>query len=289
MIPINEKKEKFIAKINGIFGKDAGKVLENIQQPKPDTFRINNLKASKEEVLGSLGEEGFQISEGPLPNSYIVGKSIKPLSQSSVYEKGQIYIQSLSSMKPVMELNPQPGEKILDMCAAPGSKTTQIAVLTNNQAQITAVENNKNRFFALKKNLEDQNARTEALLLESAQFLPKNHPELLATFDKVLVDSPCSNEGLICLCDDRALDRWNPKLAKKLSQLQKKLIAGGIQMLKPGGTLVYSTCTFSREENEEVAKWTLEKFPEMKLKKMERVPPTSLLSGFFLAKFVKSA
>jgi NOL1/NOP2/sun family putative RNA methylase len=245
------------------------------------------LKADPEKVLSDLEEEGFTFNRAPIENSYTMIISPKRLSETIAFNNGLIYIQNLSSMLPVIELEPKKGEVILDLCAAPGSKTSQIAELTGNEAKITAVENNRNRFFALKSNLENLGVKNVNLLLENSRFLDKNHPEFIEQFNKILVDVPCSNEGLVFLSVPKSFDKWNPKLPKHLSKLQKALIATGIKLLKKGGTMVYSTCTFSKEENEEVIEWALKKFPEMKLEKIKRIIPDEFFTGFFLAKLSK--
>jgi 16S rRNA C967 or C1407 C5-methylase (RsmB/RsmF family) len=199
------------------------------------------------------------------------------------------------------------------MCAAPGSKTTQISALSGNRARITAVENNTNRFNALKSNVNIQGAININFIRESAQRLFLSHPQYLNYFDKILSDVPCTNEGLIRDLDSLDLSFWNIKNARKLSLLQKKLISSAIAMLKNGGILVYSTCTYSIEENEQVVDWVLKKFPYMKIRKIEltgipvcsgitswkgktfdpditktiRVLPDDLYEAFFIAKLEK--
>jgi NOL1/NOP2/sun family putative RNA methylase len=277
----------FLEKIKKLYPDCFGTIIKSIENPKPLSFRINKLKADPEKVLETLQKEGFEFLQGPSENSYILNSSKKRLSETKAFTNGYIYIQNLSSMLPALELAPKTGEKIIDLCAAPGSKTSQIADLTKNKAEITAVENNRNRFFALQKNLENLSVKNVTLLLENARFLDKTHPEFLEHFDKVLVDAPCSNEGLLVLSAPKSFEKWNPKLPKHLSKLQKALLATGINLLKKGGTLVYSTCTYSKEENEEVVEWAIKKFPEMTIEKMKRVIPNELFTGFFLAKLSK--
>jgi 16S rRNA (cytosine967-C5)-methyltransferase len=286
---INEKTKLFTEKIQKTFPENYQEILDALQNYPKTSFRVNTLKTSKTEVLTELEKEGFQFEKGPFENSYILieEQPEHKLSRTKMVDEGRIYIQGLSSMYDALELDPRPGERILDMCAAPGGKTSHIAQITQNKAEITAVENNKNRFFALKENLEKLGIPQTSLFLEAAQFLDKNHPDLIGTFDKVLLDAPCSNEGIVCLSNPKALEKWNPKHAKRLSQLQKKLIATGIRMLKPGGFLVYSTCTFSKEENEEVIDWALKKFPQMKVGSQKRIIPDGKFTGFFAARLLK--
>jgi NOL1/NOP2/sun family putative RNA methylase len=282
------KKLKFLQKLKEIFPDNYEEVITRLESPPPVAFRINTLKISKDKALGELEKEGFELEEGPVENSYIIVSSSKRLSETAAFENGLIYIQSLSSMLPVIALEPNPGEKVLDLCAAPGSKTSQIAEKTGNGVDIVAVENNRNRFFALQNNLKNLGVKNVKVILSDARIIDKKYPEMIEHFDKILVDAPCSNEGLINPVDPRTLALWNPKLPKKLSKLQKSLLAAAVRLLKPGGTLVYSTCTFSKEENELVAEWLVKRFPEMKLEEFKRITPDEYFTGFALTKLVKS-
>ncbi len=284
-----DKKALFINKITHLFPANYEKILGFMEQPLSVTFRINNLEQNKELVLSGLENLGYKIGVGPLPNSFVVLSSPpqKKLSETDFVNNGQVYIQALSSMLPVLELDPKPQDTILDLCAAPGSKTSQIANLIHDQADITAVDNNRARIFRLENNLKTQGFKNVQVLYANASGLDKNFPNFCNHFDKVLLDAPCSNEGNIHLNEPKTLKYWNPKLPKKISKLQKKLIFSSINMLKPGGTLVYSTCTFSREENEEVVDWALKKFPQMQLVNQKRVEPDGLFTGFFIAKLSK--
>ncbi|HSX39179.1 MAG TPA: RsmB/NOP family class I SAM-dependent RNA methyltransferase [Candidatus Saccharimonadales bacterium] len=295
-----EKVEVFKTHLTSIFGDKTKSILDNLNF-KPITFRINYL-VNTAKILQSLAIQGFVIINGPLSNSYVIESQTKRLSETSEFKNGDIYIQSLASMLPAIILNPQSQDAILDLCAAPGSKTSQIANLTNNSAHIVAVENNSNRFHALKSNLEMQKITNVQVILSNGVGFDRDNPQFANYFDKVLVDAPCSNEGIINLSDNNALAYWNSKTAKKLSKLQKALLATGLRCLKKGGKLVYSTCTFSTEENEEVVAWALKKFPEMHLSEIKlplqnttsgllgvsealRILPDKYFTGFFVALF----
>jgi 16S rRNA (cytosine1407-C5)-methyltransferase len=311
-----EKLKYFQNKIKEIYGSEVGSnVLKEIENKSSTSFRINNLKANKQEVLSELNKLGFKIIEGEILNSFYIAESSENLSlaKTKAFDEGKIYIQNISSMIPSLVLNPKPGEDILDLCAAPGSKTTHITALSDNKAKITAVENNVNRFNLLKDNCKNQGATNVLFIRASSQNLLNFYPQFTNFFDKVLCDVPCSNDGLIRAPDSYDFKYWNPKLPKKLSNLQKKLIASGINMLKNGGTLVYSTCTYSVEENEQVINWALKTFPEMEIteinlenihiipgikawkgkvfdkgiQKTARILPSNYYEAFFIAKLVK--
>lgn len=307
-----EKITKLKEKIKEIYKDNAGLIIESLRIKKITSFRIGG---NKEEVLSNLSKEGYIISEGPIPDSFVVKGGDKKLSESSTFKNGEIYIQELSSMVPAIELDPKEGEKILDLCAAPGSKTTQINEITNGKANITAIEKVKTRFFHLKGVLEIHNCKNVELILSNGIGLEKKFPQFLNYFDKVLVDAPCTNEARISLDDPKTYKFWNPKKYKDLSRVQKGLIISGIRMLKEGGVLVYSTCTFSVEENELVIDWLLSKFDGLKVGKIDfnsaklipgitnwkgknlnpqikntvRILPNALFSSFFIAKILRLA
>ncbi|OGC50574.1 hypothetical protein A2716_05220 [candidate division WWE3 bacterium RIFCSPHIGHO2_01_FULL_40_23] len=309
-----QKIEAFQSKIKEIYPQTFTEILENLKIKRPVTFRVNTLKSSKEGVISRLKGQGFQITKGPLENSFIIkSEASLKLSQTEEFNTGGIYIQELSSMIPVLELSPKEGENILDLCAAPGSKTTQIVEITQNKAFITAVERSKGRFFALKSILNLHNAKNINTMLANGVGLEKRNPSFINFFDKVLIDAPCTNEARLNPEDEKTLKFWNPKKHKSLSSLQKGLLISGIKMLKNDGILVYSTCTFQVEENELVVNWLLEKFPGVSVEKLntnlknstsgitewknkklnqqikntKRILPNRHFGGFFIAKLKK--
>ena len=272
-----------------MFGPRHVRILQHMYTRPPITFRVNTEKINKNDALRELRRHRFLIKPGPLDNSYIVLKEPEnlKLSHTDLFNQGKIYIQNLSSMMPVFMLNPQEGEKILDMCAAPGSKTSQMSVMTKQKAQIVAVDNNKKRIYKLEDNLNRQGVKNVEVIYGSAVGLEKRYELFGQYFDKVLLDAPCSNEGLIILTEPNTFAYWNPKKPRSLAKLQKKLISSAVNMLAPGGHLVYSTCTFSKEENEDIVIWILSRFKNMTMLEVKKILPDGLFTGFFAAKFVK--
>lgn len=178
---------------------------------------------------------------------------------------GLIYIQNLSSMIPVYLLSPKPGERVLDIAAAPGSKTTQIAQHMENKGLIVANDISVNRIKALTGNIDRMGVlNTVVTKMDGRRFgdlLPKY-------FDKVLVDAPCSAEGLLGMSNQN-IWRWNEGIIKRIAKLQKQLLISGFKSLKPRGILIYATCTFAPEENEEVISSFLEEYQEATIEKIE--------------------
>jgi 16S rRNA (cytosine1407-C5)-methyltransferase len=252
-----EKREQFITKLNNIFGETSKQVIEKISKPKEYfSFRIN--------TLVSKVAPQIDASKGPFKDSYYLKNEDRNLISN---DAGEFYIQSFSSMLAVQNLDIKSGDVLLDMCAAPGGKSAYAAALANNEINIVALDNNIARVHSMKDNFSTLGVKNfEIKKMDAARA--QSDPSMVSRFDKIICDVPCSNEGLIRLTDN-AFEYWNPKHSKHLPMLQKRILASAINCLKPNGVLVYSTCTFSPEENEEVIDWALEKFPEMTLARVE--------------------
>ncbi len=233
-------------------------ILESFCFEKPVSIRINTLKTNKEFVKKSLSLLQILYKEVLWYNDALilpkVGKS--QITETTLYKQGLIYIQSLSSMIPALVLQPQPDDKILDLTAAPGSKTTQIAQMINNLGAIVANDISRQRMYRLQTNLQQQGITNVSMSFLKGEHIWKKYPNY---FDKVLVDVPCSMEGRFLSQDPSTWKDWSIKKGKILSSLQKQLLRSAFYAAKPGGTIVYSTCTLAPEENEEVIQWLYEK------------------------------
>ena len=221
------------------------------------------------------------------------------IKQMDMYDSGEIYLQSLSSMIPPIIVNPKEGENILDMAAAPGGKTTEMASLSNNKALITACEKNKIRAERLKHNLTKQGAEHINVMIEDARRLSD-----MFSFDKILLDAPCSGSGTIN-ADDKNLEKYyTEELVQRSIKTQKDLLLKASNIIKKGGEIIYSTCSILKEENEEVVKEIMKKgnleILPIDLNKFNGVPllpveiegtlcvcPDELYEGFFVAKLKK--
>ncbi|MCD6320146.1 MAG: RsmB/NOP family class I SAM-dependent RNA methyltransferase [Candidatus Desulfofervidaceae bacterium] len=221
-------------------------------------IRLNPLKARPEDILHFLQEDSFKLT--PLsfyPLAYKVDYEPFPISKSFVHFSGLIYLQDPSSMLPPLVLDPKPGEKVLDLTAAPGSKTTLLATLMQNQGMLVALDNSGKRLRALSYNLERWgviNAGWARILGEQAGTV------FFECFDKVLVDPPCTALGTLHKSPE-ILRWWKEGKVMKLARIQERLLISGLKALKPGGSLVYSTCTLTPHENEGVINAILERYP----------------------------
>ena len=172
---------------------------------------------------------------------------------------GYYYIQEIASMLPVLVLNPKPNERVLDLCASPGSKTTQIAARMENTGLLIANEVKFGRVKILAANTERCGVMNMIITRKDGIALCKRFKDENMLFDKILLDAPCSGEGTI-RSTPKTLEMWNMNTIKLLSNLQKSLIASALEILKPNGELVYSTCTHAPEEDEEIVDYALKNF-----------------------------
>ena len=277
------------------------KIIEGFTS-RPITFRVNTLKTTVDNVKNKLNCLGIKYKEVDWNETALIiegNTTLNEIKELDMYKNGEIYLQSLSSMIPAIIVNPQERENILDMAAAPGGKTTQMASLSENKAMITAVEKNKIRLDRLKYNLEKQGANRVSVMQKDARQLDD-----FLSFDKILLDAPCSGSGTINLENEKSYNRFNEELINRSTKTQKELLRKAIKILKHGGELIYSTCSILKEENENNIKEIL------KLSNIELVPinsdlfkniptiptslpgticvcPTKIYEGFFIAKLVK--
>ncbi|MBT4824293.1 RsmB/NOP family class I SAM-dependent RNA methyltransferase [Candidatus Woesearchaeota archaeon] len=178
---------------------------------------------------------------------------------------GYFYIQEAASMIPPLVLDPKPGEMVLDLCASPGSKTTQIGMYMKNKGILVANDYKYDRIKSLGLNVQRCGLSNCVITLMMGHLLKKMGEEI---FDKILVDAPCSGTGTIRK-SFKTLRIWNPNIVKRISGQQKQLIETGFKLLKKGGTMVYSTCTLEPEEDEGIISWLLEKYDNAKVEKIE--------------------
>jgi NOL1/NOP2/sun family putative RNA methylase len=290
-------------------------VLEALCQARPTTLRANTLKITPNELQEQFAKDGIELEPVPwFENAFVVATGTKyEVMGHPLYTAGALYLQSLSSMIPPLVLSPQPGDRILDLTAAPGSKTTQIAAMMNNTGEITANDLSPVRLFKLQANLRMQGVKNTFARRGPGQLFWQKYPDY---FQRTLVDVPCSMEGRIHCPDPESYEEWSLKKIKELSIRQKHLLRSAISATQPGGVIVYSTCTLAPEENEEVVNWAIEKekgaveletieIPELSgkpgitqwgndtydtsLSKTLRILPSTTMEGFYVAKLRKKA
>ncbi len=222
------------------------------------TIRVNSLKTTKEDFMKQLADNGIEAEDIPgLKEGLTIRKGASQFF-THLLSSGEAYVQSASSMVPVHVLEPKAGETVLDMCAAPGSKTTQMAEWMKNEGTIDAWDLYPHKISLIKKNAKKEGI---TIIHAGARDSSKPMPQVNGKYDKILLDAPCSGLGVL---GHKAEIRWRRQEAdlEAFPPLQQKLLTCAASYLKSGGTLVYSTCTLNRAENEDMIRWFLSEHPE---------------------------
>ncbi len=279
-------------KLNNYYSNELLDITKGYSKDRHSSLRINSLKTTKEEVINYLKNNNIDYEEVEWYENAIILKSNFNVRETDLYKEGKIYLQSLSSQIPPLIVDPKSNEQILDMTAAPGGKTTELAALSNNTAMITAIEKNKIRYDRLKYNIEKQGAKRVSILQEDSRNLNE-----FFIFDKILLDAPCSGSGT------DSVSTITEELIDRSVNTQKVLIREAIKHLKVNGTLVYSTCSILKEENELIIKELLDENPNLELEPINipniktlpsildgtiTIMPNEYYEGFFVAKIKKA-
>ena len=258
-------KEKFVERIENLIGEnDAKEFFEICYTPTPNSIRCNTLKIKPEELKKRLEEYNWKIKQPfkEFPEIMIIESAIKPgeIGNSKEHLLGYFYVQEISSMLPMLTLQPSPEELILDLCASPGSKTTQAAAMMQNTGTIIANEISMGRLGILNSNLERCGVANAIVTRKEGSALCKTFlKKSQVRFDKILVDAPCSGEGTLRK-SPKTFQIWNENMIKKIAGVQRKLSEDAIRILKPNGIMIYSTCTLAPEEDEMIVENLLQKF-----------------------------
>lgn len=254
---------------------DFAATVRSFVEPKRTSFRINTLVSGAGSALRQLASEGVPFLPAPAPPDVFSVDSLhrEALLASTVYRERRIYVQNPASMVPAIVLAPVAGDEVLDLAAAPGSKTHQMACIMGNSGRITAVESVRSRYYKLRDNMEAMGAEIVRPFFQDGTMTWRHRPEY---FDRVLLDAPCSSEGRFRSDDPETTRYWSPRKVREMSRKQRRLLFSAIQCLRPGGRLVYSTCSFAPEENEVVVHKLLLKFSDA----LRVVPPDVALPGF---------
>lgn len=286
---------------------DVARIAEGCKVARPVTLRANTLLSTRDEVAHQLDEAGFSWNSVDwYDDAFIVnGVRERDLWDMPLYQEGKVYLQSLSSMLPPLVLDAHAGEDVCDMCAAPGGKTTQIAALSGNKALVTACEMSAPRAEKLQYNLAKLGAANVVVMKTDARRMDD-----FFSFDRILLDAPCSGSGTLRADNPKALKRFTPALVDKSMKSQRALFAKALAMLKKGGTMVYSTCSVLSCENEEIVLQGLRQVRKRGTYEVEPIDlpgsqdipllptslegalcvcPTDLYEGFFVVKIKRKA
>ena len=275
------------------YGEELAKKIEEGRYLKRKvTFRVNTIKATNEKIEKILNEQNILFQKVAwYDNAYILENATESdLQELDIYKNGEIYLQSLSSMLPPIILNPKEGTDILDMTAAPGGKTTEIAALTANNANITACEMNAIRAERLKYNIDKQGATSAYVMVKDSRQIDD-----FFKFDQILLDAPCSGSGT---------ESFKESIIDKCAKTQETLLRKALKILKPGCEMIYSTCSVLEKENENIVQKVMKEFKceivPIKFENMDSLPllptkipgtlvvmPNEMYEGFYIAKIRK--
>ena len=280
------------------FKNNLDEVISGFNKEIHTIFRVNTLKATIDEIINELDKNNinYEIVDNE-KRIFKLNEDASKIEKLSMYENGSIYLQSISSMLPVYYLNPQKNNDILDMAAAPGGKTSQIAALTNNESRITAYEINKIRAEKLKYNLNKLGVKNCTVIEQDARNI-----DSFFRFDQILLDAPSSGTGTIDINNPSTYKSFNKKMINYTTRCQEKLLNKALDVLKPDGTMVYSTCSILSIENENIISNVLRKRKDVEIVKLSLdkdllldckldgallIKPTATNEGFFICKLRK--
>lgn len=306
-------------------------IIQGLFTKRKTTIRVNTIKSNMEKVKNELEKANIKYKMVDWSNYALIIENVNNIANADkyesmsifnknsnkntnlietvlqnmdIYKSGEIYLQSFSSMLPPIILEPKESTDILDMTAAPGGKTTEIAALTNNKSHITACEKNKIRADRLKYNVQKQGATCVFVMQKDARFIDD-----FFSFDQILLDAPCSGSGTLDLNNSDTEKYFSRELIERSAKTQKLLLQKAIKLLKPGHTMVYSTCSILKKENEEALESCLNnpkfngkiEIEPINFNGIDELPllptsikgtlcvcPTDLYEGFFVAKIKKN-
>ena len=277
--------QQFLDEMKEILGDEFDDFLKSYDEPKTTGLRLNTMKLNKEKLLDL---NLFELSSIPwAEEGYYYDEKINRPGKNPLHESGAYYLQEPSAMSVVPKLNIEEGDKVLDLCAAPGGKSTYILSKLNNSGLLVSNEINPTRIKALGENLERFGAKNCIITNTDSSNLKK---VFKGYFDKIVIDAPCSGQGMFRK-DQVAIDDWSFSKVLECQSIQKEIIRDGFEMLKKDGVLVYSTCTFAKEENEDVINDFINEYEEdAELIMMERLWPHKVKGeGHFVAKIRKNS
>lgn len=277
---------EFEKKMKAFLGNEWDDFLYSYDNNRFQALRFNTLKVQSQEermrilkVLGISSDKRVSWAN----EAYYFDENVRP-GKHPYHEMGLYYIQEPSAMSAAALLAPKPGMRVLDLCAAPGGKSTQLATYLGDSGLLVSNEINTQRSRILSQNIERMGIKNAIVTNEDSFVLASHFPGF---FNAIQVDAPCSGEGMFRKLPE-AIEQWSMENVAICAARQKEILDNAAVMLKPGGTIVYSTCTFSKEENEDVIEYFLERHPDFTLEEMERFWPHKVDGeGHFVAKLVR--
>ena len=277
---------EFEKKMKAFLGNEWDDFLYSYDNNRFQALRFNTLKVQSQEERMRILKTLKISSEKKVSwanEAYYFDENVRP-GKHPYHEMGLYYIQEPSAMSAAALLAPKPGMRVLDLCAAPGGKSTQLATYLGDSGLLVSNEINTQRSRILSQNIERMGIKNAIVTNEDSFVLASHFPGF---FNAIQVDAPCSGEGMFRKLPE-AIEQWSMENVAICAERQKEILDNAAVMLKPGGVIVYSTCTFSKEENEDVIEYFLERHPDFTLEEMERFWPHKVDGeGHFVAKLVR--
>ncbi|MBI2706576.1 MAG: RsmB/NOP family class I SAM-dependent RNA methyltransferase [Actinobacteria bacterium] len=305
------KRRAYLERMARLFGTSPETVERRLSHEPRPSVRLNPLRADPAVTLPRLEALGAQLEPVPwCENGFHLVSDKRTVVDSPLFADGSVYVQNASSFLPPLALDPRPGDAILDVASAPGGKASHLAALVANDAELWLNDPIHPRATKLQSMMDTYGVRYSELTEHPGQYVDKF---VDATFDRVLLDAQCSGEGMLDLSHPDALRYWSMARVEKYSRLQQRMLVSAFKLVRPGGTLVYSTCTFGPEENEHpvdhllrhradadtapididvpgrgpgMKSWREQTF-DARLRDAVRVEPSEFFEGFFVCKLVK--
>lgn len=306
------KRRLFLSRVAAVYGISEARAEELFSVERRASVRINQLtEREPADIADDVRSRGFELE--PIawcPDAYFLHAAKHELGATDLFQDGYVYIQNASSLVPVLALDPQPGEAILDVSAAPGGKAAHIASVVGGEAELWLNDAIKSRVARLREVVRAHRVEPAQITSFAAQYVDKF---VERRFDRILLDAQCTGEGRVDLRRSSALQFWSTKRINEYSRLQQRMLMASFKLLEPGGVLVYSTCTIAPEENEAPVSHLLEHRPEASLEpigvevpearpalrewgerrfhpaleRAVRVDPTEFMEPFFVARIRK--
>lgn len=276
--------QDFIEQMKSMLGQETTAFLDSYDKPRTQALRLNSLKL-KEEHIEPIAQQ-FQLKKVPWCNTgYYYNSQVRP-GKHPYHTAGLYYIQEPSAMSAIELLDPQPYETVLDLAAAPGGKTTHMAEKMKDTGLLVSNEIHNGRARILAENVERIGLTRTVVVNATPDELSARFPEV---FDRIMLDAPCSGEGMFRK-DLEAINEWSPSSVQMCAARQWDILQEAYKMLKPGGHLAYSTCTFNRQENEDTVERFINEYKDMEWVRTERIwPHQSEGEGHFVALLKKKA
>ena len=306
------RRDRFLERVAAVWGMRTEDAARRLTGERRSSLRINPLAGRPVDAIRRDVEALTELE--PIawcPDAFHIVGDKRAITESAPHAAGEVYVMNASSLVPALALDPQPGQDILDVCAAPGGKSAHIAALTGNRARLNLNDGIKPRLKKLREVIDLLKVEIVSMTDHPGQYLDKF---VDAEFDRILLDAQCSGEGMADLGRSDALRFWTPERVEQMGRLQQRMLVAAFKRLRQGGILVYSTCTVSPEENEAPIDHLLRHYPDARVEPIDlaipeavpglarwqareyhpdlryalRVVPTPFMEAFFVCRIRKS-